>query len=120
MTATTDRPPAPPAQPRLLDVPMAGLYPLDVAEANRLLVRWGHTLGPLNRPFTTQAYALELDGRPVSLAMSASTVSATAGGYRRTEVVELARLCTDPAHRWATRVMLRLWREACARRWPDW
>jgi hypothetical protein len=126
---TAGRPPAPPAvpfspgranQPRLLDVPIAGLYPLDVAEANRLLVAWGHNLGPLNRPFTMLAYAVELDGRPVSLAMSASTVGATAGGYPRTAVVELARLCTDPAHRWATRVMLRLWREACAPRWPDW
>jgi hypothetical protein len=36
------------------------------------------------------------------------------------EVVELGRLCSDPAQAWANRVMLRLWREVCARRWPHW
>src|SRR6266567_4603938 len=36
------------------------------------------------------------------------------------EVVELGRLCADPAQRWATRPMLRLWREVAARRWPYW
>jgi hypothetical protein len=29
----------------------------------------------------------------------------------------LARLCSDPEYRWATRVCLRLWRETAARCW---
>ena len=40
--------------------------------------------------------------------------------YRREEVVELARLCVNPDHRWATRVVLRLWREVAAPRWKCW
>lgn len=116
------------AQPRLLDAPMAALSVLTIGDANRLLVAWGHKLGPSNRPFTQEAYALEVDGYPVSVAVSASTVSSTLRGrdgdtdirWHRQEVVELARLASSPAHRWATRVMLRLWREVCAPRWRDW
>lgn len=39
-------------------------------------------------------------------------------GFRRTEVVELARLGAKV--RWANRVLLRLWREVCAPSWPCW
>lgn len=106
--------------PRLLDLPISGLYPLDIKDANRLLVEWGHRLGEIHRPFTMQAFALELDGEPISVAVSASVVSATVAGYRRTEVVECARLCSRPDSPWANRVALRLWRETCAPRWPDW
>lgn len=67
-----------------------------------------------------QAFALELDGEPVSVAVSASIVSDTVGGLRRTEVVECARLCSEPTKRWANRLMIRLWREVCGPRWPDW
>lgn len=107
-------------QPTLLSVPMAGVSPVDVGTANRLLAEWGHRLGPVNRPFAMQGFLLELHGEPISVAVSASAVSATVAGYRRTEVVELARLCSRPDHRWATRVMLRLWREVCAPAWPCW
>ena len=105
---------------RLFELPMVGLGPIGLAEANRLLDCWGHRLGPIHRPFTMQAFALEKCGTPISVAVSASAVSATVAGFRRQEVVECARLCSDPAHPWANRVMLRLWREACARAWPDW
>lgn len=105
-------------QPRLLDVPMAGLYPIGLDQANRLLVdRWHHRLGPVNRPFRSEAFVLDLQGEPVAVAVSASTVSNTVAGYRRDQVVELARPAGEP---WATRVMLRLWREACAPRWACW
>ena len=106
------------AQSQLLSVAMVGLVPIQVDDANRLLADWGHRLGPINRPFTMQAFALEVDGRPVSVAVSASTVSNTVAGLKRTEVVECARLCS--AVPWANRIMLRLWREVCAPRWPDW
>lgn len=93
---------------------------ISVAEANALLVAWQHRLGPLNRPFSQRAYALLVDGVPVSLAMSASAVSGTVADLRRDQVVELARLCSAPGGAWASRVMIRLWREVFAQRWPDW
>lgn len=105
-------------QPALLSVPMVGLYPVGLAEANRLLVEWGHRLGPCNRPFRQESFALELDGRPVAVAISASIVHGPVAGYGLHEVVELARLAA--AEPWANRVMLRLWREACAPRWECW
>lgn len=107
-------------QPRLLTIPVAGVLPIEIDQANALLIQWGHKLGPVNRPFRQEAYALEVDGQPVSVAVSGSIVSATVAGYRRTEVVELTRLCSDPAHSWATRVLLRLWRELLAPRWDCW
>lgn len=115
--------------PRLLDAPMVALSPLGISDANRLLLAWGHNLGPCNRPYTQRAYALELDGEPISLAMSGSMISEHARGVTklgeallllRSACVELTRLCSAPGYSWATRVMLRLWREVCAPRWPDW
>lgn len=104
----------------LLDVPILGLYPLAMDEANALLAIWGHRLGPRTRPFGQQAFCLRLQGAPISLTVSASIVSATVAGYRRNEVVECARLCSAPGSAWATRVMLRVWRECCAPLWPYW
>jgi len=97
---------------------MAGLYPTTVAEANAFLERIGHRLGPVHRPFRQEAYALEVDGEAVAIAVSASIVNGPVAGYGRDEVVELARL--GATERWANRVMLRLWREACAPRWASW
>jgi hypothetical protein len=106
------------AQEPLMDIPMAGLYPTSVTEANELLVRWGHRLGPVRRPFRQEAYVLTVDGRPVAVATSGSIVNGPVAGYQRDEVVELTRLAAcEP---WATRVMLRLWRELCAPRWACW
>lgn len=107
------------AQARLLDIPLVGLYPVPVEVANELLVYFGHDLGPCNRPFRQKGYALELDGRPVAVAVSAFIVNGPIrcahGVYERGETVELARLAGE---RWANRVMLRVWREACGPRWP--
>lgn len=97
---------------------MCGLVPIRLEEANALLTEWGHYLGPIRRPFRSEAYALDVDGEPVAVAVSSSIVSSTVAGYRCQEVVELSRLCSRD--RWATRVMLRLWREVCAPRWACW
>lgn len=106
------------SQPRLFDAPIAGVYPFDVDEANALLVEWGHKLGPCNRPFHQEAFALESRGRIVAVAISASIVNGPVGGFQRNEVVELARQAA--CERWANRVMIRLWREVCAPLWPCW
>src|ERR1700694_4252486 len=83
-------------QPKFLDVPPALLDTLSIGDANRFIEGWGHKLGPINRPFGMQAFALFTDGYPRAVAVSASIVSATVAGYKRREVVELARLCSNP------------------------
>jgi hypothetical protein len=96
---------------------------IEVPAANRLLEEWGHYLGPCRRPFGQQAWCLAIAGQPVAVAISASPVSPHVVGpggerLRRRQLVELARLCsTEP---WATRVMVRLWREIAAPSWPYW
>jgi len=107
-------------QPKFLDVPPALLDTLSIGDANRFIEGWGHKLGPINRPFGMQAFALFTDGYPRAVAVSASIVSATVAGYKRREVVELARLCSNPESPSMSRVMLRLWREVCAEKWPYW
>lgn len=99
---------------------MVGLMPCSIDDANDLLVAWGHRLGPCNRPFGQIGYVLEFLGVPVSVAISASTVSDTVAGFRRMDVVECARQCSDPAESWASRIMIRLWRQVCAPKWPYW
>lgn len=128
-------------------LPVAGLTPVSLAWANTLLARWEHYLGPCERPFGAQAWALDVRGEPVALAVGCSTVSEhvawteslpvwvlDAGGepgcqageltwrcrLDRGEIVELARLCAAPGQRWATQPMLRLWREVGAPCWPHW
>ncbi|MCA1571967.1 MAG: hypothetical protein LC798_16980 [Chloroflexi bacterium] len=125
------------AHPALGCLPVAGLTPVSLADANALLAEWGHYLGPVTRPFGSQAWMFEIDGRPVSVAVSASIVSASVTvheghdvrkepcttscrTYQRGQVIELARLCSSISERWATRVLLRLWREVAAPRWPYW
>ena len=106
----------------------ASLFPLvtfdviDDAQADTALQVWGHYLGACARPFARQSFGLEVAGELVAVAVSASTVGVTCGGYPRQQVVELARLAAKPSHRWATRVCLRLWRELAplcwAKYWP--
>lgn len=103
-----------------ITAPAVGFFETELDAANTLLTDWGHYLGHSNRPFGAQAWRLDIAGQPVSIAVSASTVSSTVADYTRGQVVELARLCTRPDYRWATRVTLRLWREVGALAWPYW
>lgn len=101
-----------------LPQPIVGLVGVSVDEANALLTEWGHYLGPIGRPFPpTDAYALDFEGDPIAVATSDGIVGDTSAGYARSEAVELSRLCVKPGEQWATRVMLRLWREKCAPLW---
>lgn len=104
----------------LLHVSMVELVPGSIELANLLLVDWGHRLGAVNRPFRQEAWLLELHGEPISVSVSGSIVSGNVAGYRREEVVECSRLCSAPNFSWATRIMLRLWREVCAPLWKCW
>lgn len=91
------------------------LIPNDIADI--ALVEWGHWLGDCNRPFGRQSFGLTLEGQLIAVAVSASTVNETCGGYHRKDCVELARLCSHPAHRDVTRVALRLWRKVAPLAW---
>ena len=104
-------------QSLLLVAPTAHWDRCDDELADRLLVEWGHWLGACNRPFGRQSWCLWLYGKPVAVAVSASTVNEHCAGYHRREVVELARLCSHPEHRDMTRVALRLWRKTAPLAW---
>lgn len=108
------------AQSMVFAEPIAGVYPIGMGEANRLLDLWEHRLGPIERPFRGEGFALLLDRRPIAVAVSTSIVNGPVAGYGRQEVVELGRLCAEPGNTWANRVLLRLWREVCAPRWKCW
>jgi hypothetical protein len=81
-------------------------------EGNRLLVEWGHKMGPLNRPMGRQdAHALITHDGPVAVVCTADLVSATVGSasfLNRGNCIELARVCAG-ARDW-NRVAVRLWR----------
>jgi hypothetical protein len=105
---------------RLASVPIAGLVPVDLVEADALLLEWGHYLEECDRPFRNEAFVLDARGEAVGVAITSSIVSTTVCGYRRNKVVELSRLCSRPGENWATRVTLRLWRETAAPFYLPW
>lgn len=97
--------------------PLASFVEIEHAEADQALVRSAHYLGACNRPFGRQSFGLFVGGQLVSVAVSASTVSAHCAGFQRNEVVELARLSSmDGRNAW-TRVTLRCWRELAPQIW---
>lgn len=98
-------------------LPLACFERIERIDADQRYKEWGHYLGACERPFGRQDFGMYVAGDLVSVATSASTVSAICGGYDRGTIVELARLCSSPGHRWATRVCLRLWRELAATEW---
>jgi hypothetical protein len=95
--------------------PLVSFDAIDLGEANRMLVRWGHKMGPMQRPEFAEVplHALLHDGRPVAVAMAAPLVRQHVGGgldhLTRGNAIELARLCAERPG--LCRVALRLWRE---------
>lgn len=89
-------------------------------QANDLITRWGHPLGPYSRPFGYRAWGLAIDGTAAAVAVSGSTVGATSAGYKRNQVVDLARIARNPDHPGILRILLRLWRDYLAPRWDTW
>jgi len=86
---------------------------VDLAEANVLLVKWGHKMGPLNRPFEPDCFALFHEEHPVCVVAHANLIAPHVGGglshITRENGIELARLCAgSPDY---CRIGLRLWRE---------
>ena len=96
-----------------LAAPIAHIEAIDRAALNRLLVAWGHRMGPYTRPsYAIEAHhALFQHGEPVAVTAAGDTVREVVGqtGIPRSRCVELVRLCA--ARRDLCRPMLRLWRE---------
>lgn len=100
---------------------MSGMFPLasfdgcQLHEANALLQRWGHRMGPLERGNSgaQHCHVLRAHGAPVAVVCTSSLIRERVGGglghMTRENTVELSRLCAGEP--WACRVALRLWRE---------
>lgn len=93
--------------------PIAHIDAVTREQANVMLLDWGHRMGPMTRPnFKIEAHhALFEDGKPVAIVMAGETVREVVGqtGIKRTDCIELMRLCAARPH--LCRPMLRLWRE---------
>jgi antitoxin VapB len=104
------------AQTTLL-APIAAFAECGLDDVNRLLVAWGHRMGPLDRGVTNYGcegyYALLHHREPIAVATHSTLIRDHAGGglahLTRDNTIELSRLCA--ARPGLCRVMLRLWRE---------
>ena len=94
---------------RLFD-PLVSFDLIDIDEANRALVEWGHRMGPIIRPIgLLVATGLRHDGRLVAITVAADLIRESCAGKDRSEAIELARLCASRSD--LCRAVLRLWRE---------
>lgn len=94
--------------------PLVSFDKIELEDANRLLVQWGHKMGPLERGNEAGShFALYHHGRPVAVAMASSLIRECVGGglghMTRADTVELSRLCAE--RKGLCRVAVRLWRE---------
>ena len=91
--------------------PIAAIETIGRADVNACLVAWGHKMGPWNRPENIPAWfhGLTSHGELVAVAAAGLLMAERVAGLRRTEAVELGRLCA--ASPTLCRPMLRLWRE---------
>ena len=94
----------------LLIGPLASFDLIGREEANECLERWGHKMGPLNRPLFRAPidYGLREKGELIAVACSDTLIRETCGLDRQTGF-ELSRLCAAAPR--LSRVMLRLWTE---------
>lgn len=92
--------------------PLCTLETIELSDANALLTRWAHKMGPILRPaeYGQWQHALLHEGRPVALAVASRLIRANVGGgldhLTRENTCELSRLCAERSG--LCRVMLRL------------
>jgi len=61
--------------------PISAFQPCEVAEANQLLVAWGHKMGALNRPkYGDLAHVLMHDGEPIAVCTTSTLIRDGVGG----------------------------------------
>lgn len=95
--------------------PLVAFEPIELADANRCLVAWGHQMGACQRPDhygDLWCHGLMHEGQLCAVTITASLIRENVAKWpelRRDNTVELARLCADRPT--LNRAALRLWRE---------
>lgn len=94
----------------MLIEPLGSFDLIDRDEANKCLERWGHKMGPLNRPLFRAPidFGLREKGELLAVACSDTLIRETCGFNRRT-AFDLSRLCAAAPR--LNRLMIRLWTE---------
>lgn len=95
-------------------IPIASLHMIKKHDANELLERWGHKMGPINRGNSVGwSHALFHGDEPVAVVVSSSLIRECVGGglghLTRDNTIELSRLCASRPG--ICRIALRMWRE---------
>lgn len=92
--------------------PRIGFTEISLSECSAYLENWGHRMGPLCRPCSSDvAYAL-YDAKPVAVLTQSSLIRERVAGAHwlcRENTIEVSRICADRPT--LCRVVLRLWRE---------
>ncbi len=95
-------------------IPFSIFDEIEAGAANALLVKWGHKMGALERPFPSRFFALSFQGHPVCIVAHSCLIATHVGGglsrLTRENTIELSRLCSSRPG--ICRIGLRLWREA--------
>jgi len=93
--------------------PLVSFEAVELQEANRMLIQWGHKMGALERgDQRAWCYALIHEGEPVAVTTASYLIAPVVGNAHwltRENTIELSRLCA--ARSGLCRVALRLWRE---------
>ena len=95
-------------------LPFVSFDRVALAEANDLLIKWGHKMGALNRGNQGAiCHVLANDGQAMALTTASNLIAPVVGGgcdwMTRENTIELSRLCA--VRPGLCRVALRLWRE---------
>lgn len=95
--------------------PLVTFDEVSLAEANDMLRKWAHKMGPLKRGNQgAWCHALNHDGRSVAITTASYLISSRVGGAHhltRENTVELSRLCAERSG--LCRVALRLLEGVC-------
>lgn len=98
----------------LLIDPLVSFDLISADELNWALAKWGHKMGPLNRPlqYGGEAHGLRHNGRLVGVTAWSTLIRETCAGMdwlSRDMTTELSRVCAERQD--VCRVAVRLWRE---------
>lgn len=98
----------------LFDNSLVRFTAIELEDANEALLRWGHKMGPLCRPFgIATCHGLFYREELLALTTTSHLICENIGGglntLTRDNCIELSRLCAE--RRGLCRVALRLWRE---------
>jgi hypothetical protein len=97
--------------PRLALAPaLVSFDSISRAELNHCLVAWDHRMGAWRRPdYREWFHGMSAGAELVGVTAAADLIKEPVAGFRRSEAIELGRLCAARPN--LCRVVLRLWRE---------